>query len=436
MSLLEKATMINKMYNKKLKKSIHLPERIDIFLVIVILILIITPIIISIYTGKNEVRQETVTLYLSPRFEGLLGRELTEKLIQEYKTKNPDIQFVFSDISGEPELHGGIININLDENPAPDIFLFDEGSLSAYIDNDMLLELNSFTGYDSGFRQLVIPLASFMDLLFYNIEILTAAGFDSPPKTRDDFLAYARRIAGSGLNVSAAALSLYRGDKRALSRDVFSWIWAGGGNFWVNGDNPFLNTRAIINDIAFFGTLNREGLLAPYLFETTGDQRLIEFARGRIAMMTASSQGIPFLRERMKDGAFGITTIPDASTGERYSAGISSIYTAISADCKNINEAWNFLLFLAEKSPFICAELKAVPGMVSSLIPGDYVSDDPYYSKAWEIFEYAQIAESFSGKPGFEKYETIFLEELQVFFGSTRTAQQTVNAIQRRWDEE
>jgi len=408
----------------------------DIFLIIAIFILIVVPIIISVSVKKDEVPQKKTTLYLSPRFEEVLGRELTEKLIQEYKNKNPDIQFVFSNNSGEPGLHGGIVNLNPDDDPAPDIFLFDEGSLNAYLDNDMLLELNSLTGYDSGSRQLVIPLASFMDLLFYNIEILTAAGFDSPPKTRDEFIAYARRIAGSGLNVSAAALSLYRGDKRALSRDVFSWIWAGGGNFWVNGDNPFLNTRAIVNDIAFFGTLNREGLLAPFIFETTGDQRLIEFTRGRIAMMTASSRGIPYLREMMKDGAFGITTIPDAGTGERYSAGISSIYAAISADCKNISEAWNFLLFLAEKSPFICAELKAVPGMVSSVIPGDYVSDDPYYSKAWEIFEYAQTAEGFSGKPGAEKYETIFLEELQIFFESSRTAQLTVNAIQRRWDEE
>jgi multiple sugar transport system substrate-binding protein len=174
--------------------------------------------------------------------------------------------------------------------------------------------------------------------------------------------------------------------------------------------------------------------LAPGVFETTGEQRLEEFAQGKIAMMIASTRAIPYLRERMGDDAFGITTIPDSGTGGRYSAAFSAIYTGINSNSAHIDEAWSFLVFLAEKSFLFCEELKAVPGVVSDIIRGDYIKDDPFYSKAWDIFESSGIAEGFSGNPYAQEYETAFMEELQIFFETNRTAQQTVAAIQQRWD--
>ena len=419
-------------YIKKLKKSILSLRRLDVIIIFAVFLIIAAAVIAIIVNNnkKNVLDEENpfsqINLYISPYFERIIGKKTTESLLLEYNSRNPEI----------------LIRI-ADDTQESDILVFDEGSFSAFAAWDMLTELKSFANQNSGeinYRgaaknQLAVPLVSFMDLLFYNIDILSAAGFDSPPKTRDEFIAYSRGITRSNSGVSAAAFSLGTNDRNALSRDIFSWIWAGGGNLWTNGDKPSLNTRAIVNDMTFFDTLNREGMLAPGIFSTTGNRRLEEFAEGKIAMMVASTQVIPFLRERMKDGSFGITTIPDANTGERYSTGISSIYAAISVNCRNIEEAWDFLSFLTEKSAFLCEELKAVPGIVSSLIPGNYVRDDLYYSKAWEIFEFAQTAEGFSGTPNAEEYETAFLEELQIFFESSRTAQQTVNTIQRRWDE-
>jgi len=416
-------------YLKKLKKSIVFTNRLDIFLLIVIFLLAAIPVLLGVlFKEKKEIPEvvQTVNLYLSRQSGELLGMETTEKLIREFEEKTPGISILFADNSQQ----------NDEQVHSPDILVFDDGNYGSLAAYDMLVEFNAFSNHESGSNQLAVPLVSFINLLFYNIDILSAAGFDSPPKTRDEFTAYARIVAGSNPGVSATALSLKQSDHYSLSRDVFSWIWAGGGNFWAEGDKPFLNTRLIANDIAFLDTLNREGMMAGGIFETTGDQRLNEFAGGRIAMMIASTKVIPYLRERMRDGAFGITAVPDANTGGRYSAGISSIYAGISADCKNISEARSFLNFLESKSSFICDELKAVPGIVANIIPGDYVMDDPYYSKAWEIFEFTQIAEDFKGKPNADEYEAAFLEELRIYFDSrTRTAQQTITAIQQRWDE-
>ena len=414
--------------------SRHLSGRIDLFLVIAIAILIISPLVINL-SLKLIPDVKRVNLFLSPRFEELFGREMTEALLLEFKERNPDLVIHLQSIQGSP-----------DGAPAPDILIFDEGEFSALAAAGLLANLGLYADYKTDGEEepvrptaadtrIAVPLVTFMDLLFYNIDILSDAGFDRPPKTREEFIACAAAV--SGENAAGAALSLSPEDRQALSRDVFSWIWAAGRNFRPAEDpsqSPAVNNRAIIGDINFLGSLNRDHLLAPRIFETTGDQRLEEFAEGKAAMIIASTSAIPYLREKMGDSAFGITTIPVSSAAGKYSICLSGIYAGINANSEHPAEAWSFLSFLAEKSPLFCAKFMAVPGMVSDLIPGDYVKDDPFYTKAWDIFESSGIVQGFLGKPGAEEYEGAFLEELKIFFETGRTAQETAAAIQRRWD--
>jgi len=433
MSLLEKDSIDNNSHNNP-KKSILLANRIDLMIIIVLFILLIGPLVSSLFIGQKE-KEKQVNLYLSPRCEELFTVEIMEKLLLEFQEHNPDIKIRIGTGSAAAEKDSKKANANDEvKNKEPDIYIFDEGEFSALVAANSLLELNPYTNYDSGAVQHAIPLVSFMDLLFYNMKILSEAGFASPPKTRDAFLTYARTVSKADLNASGSAISLNPNDRQSLSRDIFSWIWASGGNFWADEKGPNFNTRPIINDLTFLGILNREGLLAPDIFSTTGNQRIEQFAQGKVAMMIASARAIPYLREKMGDDAFGITTIPDSGTGGKYNIGISAIYSGINSESTHPEEAWRFLEFLAQKCPLLCEELKAIPGVVSDIIPGDYVLDDFFYSKAWDIFESARITEGFTGKPHAMEYKATVLEELETFFTTDRSAQETVNAIQRRWD--
>jgi hypothetical protein len=75
---------------------------------------------------------------------------------------------------------------------------------------------------------------------------------------------------------------------------------------------------------------------------------------------------------------------------------------------------------------------KAVPGVVSDAIPGEYVRIDPFYLKAQDIFESSRVVGGFSGIHGGEEYEDIIREELKAFFETGRSSQETVNIIQTR----
>ena len=433
--------------------------QVDLLLILAVLLLIINPLVINSFSSisRSEIGSKQVNLFLSMRCEELLGSEITAMLLQEFNKQNPNIQLVL-----HKELDG-------EEESAPDILIFDESEFNRLIAANMLADLSSYYSLEDthltetqdnqiddsrlpdvtsqAFQfefPFAVPLVSFMDVLFYNIEILSAAGFDHPPKTRDEFITAARAVSrGNFPGISGAVLSLSSDDSQALSRDIFSWMWAAGVNFWPEGERPVLtspsNARALTGDITFFGNLYRE-VQTHGIFEYTGNKRIEEFAQGKVALMIASTSSIPYLREQMGDNVFGITTIPASAAGGRYGVSLSSIYAGINSgsphtDDETLRAMIRFLKFLTENTALFCAELKAIPGSVINPIPGDYVRNDSFYSKAWDIFEAARIVQGFSGKPGAEKYEAVFLEELKTFFEGGRTALQAVTAIQRRWDE-
>jgi len=430
-SLLKKGT-IKKMYSENSKKSIYFSNRIDIFFIILVFILMISPVF---FNGVSRLiagsRQKDI--YLSTRCEDFFGGKTMKTLVREFEKQNPNLRVNLLSVSGE-------------KGREPDILFFDESEFNDLAAAGTLLPLGSSSEIEGGGQNLAIPLVSFMDLLFYNIELLQAAGFDRPPKTRDEFLDCAKTIsaANNGILADAAGTAMALGplNKQSMSRDIFSWIWAAGGNFWPNGDSaPVINTKQMVNDFNFLGRLYREGVLRPVLspniFEMTGEQALEDFSQGKIAMIIASTCAIPALREKMGDGAFGITTIPGAGTAGKYGAGLTGIFAGINKNCIYPGAARVFLEFIAGKSPLFCAQLKAVPGYVPELLSGDhkeYIKEDPFYVKAWDIFESSVIVRGFLGVPGAQEYENAVREEIQLFFESSRTAQATVNAIQQRWD--
>jgi ABC-type glycerol-3-phosphate transport system substrate-binding protein len=423
--------------SKNDKKSIYLSLRTEIFIIISIFILIITPFIFNVFTGKSD-KETQIELSLSRDFEAFFGSEIMGKIFHEFEEQNPNLKIRLLSVSDEKD---------------PDIFVFDKGDFNILIAGGKLMPLEPFPGTetDVGYneaKQLAIPLVSFMDLLFYNIELLQAAGFDRPPKTRDDFLAFAGAV--SKVNneaIAGFAMGLNPADKQSLSRDIFSWIWASGNDFWSGEESPAINNRSIIRDISFLGRVYREGILAPQCFNTTGDQLLEKFAAGEIAMIIASTRAIPALRENMGDDAFGITTIPDSGQAGKYSIGLSGIYAGINIAGTYQQAAITFLEYLVGSIPLFCAELKAVPGDVTDLFSSDYkdyIKDDLFYSKAWDIFESSQIVQGFSGVERGDEFENIAREELKKYFESGQPSTQraadaaaaaAAAAIQQRWDE-
>jgi ABC-type glycerol-3-phosphate transport system substrate-binding protein len=351
--------------------TIHINGRkiIDIFLgaaVVAVLVLITTNRSCESPDEPRRIAQR-INITISPQGRILFGDETLNALIREFEEQNPGLR----------------IQVAPDEQA--DIVFFDDSGLNGLANNAYLH---------------VETLVSFMDLFFYNIDILKTVKLDRPPKTRAEFLAAARAVAKSDTNpprqeeVFPFALGLDPSDPMALRRDFYPWVWTNGGGIPPLGtseENEKL-PRPLTEIIAFFEQLNREELLAPETFEKTGTQRLKEFAEGKIAMITASARDISFVHNNANGITFGITTIPSTSQGKTR-MGLLYIYAGINSACTIPDEAGIFLKFIAEKSQVLAEALGAVPGSFPIAFPGEYIVEDPLYSKAWDIFEAADIVE-------------------------------------------
>jgi len=336
-----------------------------------------------------------ININISSQCVNLFGRDAVNALIQEFERLNPELRIREAADDGNGGARGA------------DIVFFDDSEFGGLMGAEALASPDAYR-----------PLVSFMDIFIYNIDILQAANLDRPPKTRAEFLTAARAVKESGEEgaespVFPFALGLSLDDPLAPRRDFYPWIWAGGVDISaidLSGDNPAL-PRAVADIIAFFGQLNREDLLAPETFEKTGTERLLEFAEGKIAMMTISARDIAFLRNNADGITFGITALP-ATTQGKNRVGLSSVYAGISGTSAAPDEARVFLSFLAKKSDVLAEAIGAVPGSFPAVFAGDHIAKDPLYAKAWEIFGAADIVDYKPGQPPEEAFDRLVREKL------------------------
>jgi len=266
---------------------------------------------------------------------------------------------------------------------------------------------------------------SFINILYYNIDVLREAGFSRPPKTRSEFLAYARRFSGSKGNPAGLALGM--NSSRGIYDDIFPWFWSAGVQLIKDG-KPQANSRQVVDCLSFLASLYSDGLLTPQSFTAGSAEKLDAFISRKAVFAIAPASEIGFVREQLGDEAFGVTSIPvpDNYAGKSFfaaSAWTAGVYSASAQKEK----ATLFADFLAEKTAFLSNKLKAIPG---NGVPPAY---DVFYSKVWDIAIAGEAAQDFSGLNWLELEES-FKEELTALFAGRASAAEAAGAIQKRWE--
>jgi ABC-type glycerol-3-phosphate transport system substrate-binding protein len=386
---------------------------------------------------KGNVLIRRTNLVLSGQWESLFDRDSLNALIHEFEDQNPHLRIR---LPAQAKTQG-LPDSAETGNPHADIVFFDDSSFGGLVGQNVLRSLNPYTHNQDGADEWAIPLVLSMDLLFYNIDLLRSAGFDRPPKTRDEFVRYAQAVSSGKSGAYGTALGLSPDDPLALKRDFFSWLWAAGFPL-IRDERPGFEGRAAVDLVTFIGQLRGLGGDSP--FEKTGEHRLREFTQGRLAMIIAPAQAISGISGQTNEMNFGITVIPGTLSPGKNRLGLSGFYAGIGGASTHPDEAWTFLSFLAEKSPVFSTKIKTVPGSFPGAFPlsaglpnspiTGHTKEDPLYAKAREIFESSDIAETYYSFPQAAELDQIVLEELRIFFDQGRSPRDTATAIQKRWD--
>ena len=373
-------------------------------------------IVALIWLGtKLNITRPTPSILFTHWWEGDVEESILQELADEFESLHTGIKIVFNRKSYE-EIQQDIVTVS-DAGISGDIFTLENLWSGELLKNGIMENPSA-------------PLLSFINVFYYNIDILKNAGFSRPPKTRSEFITYANVVAqegNGGLIVSAD-------DMFRMYHDIYPWFWAAGQQL-IMDKTPQLNSRPLIDTLSFLASLHNQGLIV------FGD-KIEDFIMGRAAFMIASAKNIDLIRNRMGDEAFDITLVPapDNYFGKPY-YGTSEWILGIHSGSANKETSKAFVDFLTNNPAFISDISKK-----AGIIPDNVPTMDPFHLKLRDIAIAGEAAIDFSGvyprvHPGVypvlpvAELDKIFEEELFSLFAENTSTQETAEAIQTRWLE-
>ncbi|MDR3122910.1 MAG: extracellular solute-binding protein [Treponema sp.] len=420
-------------------------KKIDLMLLILALILLAAGFLfvrlMRIAPGAQK-KEKNTKLVFTQWWEDELEEGTLLALAEEFEALHPGVAIQL-DNRPYAEILSGLRSPG-ESSLAPDVVGLDPFWFEDLVRRDILEELDPWEstenlpmdlpdGSDQGYEKWGRHLISFINPLYYNIALLRDAGFDRPPKSRVEMLAYARRVTDAGAGRYALAMALGPENPRGVYRDIFSWIWALSPRTFRES-RPDFSARSIAGTLDFLRELRQEGCLVPGTFAKTEAEKREDFIQGRVAMMIASVADIHLLRQRMGEGVFGITVIPGESSFEgKPLLGLTSWSLGIPRSAARKEEARAFLAFLLERGPLIAEKARAVPGSLNRTV--DFSAGDPLYAKAYDIYTAGETVQELWGVSGADQFEALVREQLYALFEEGRTPEETAEQIQQQWEK-
>lgn len=282
-------------------------------------------------------------------------------------------------------------------------------------------------------KSVMFPLASFVYPVFVNLDLAKAAGVDAMPSNRSEFAAAAKKMTNAEKNQYGWVLPLSLQNPGGIQNDVMSWVWASGASMLKDG-RPDVENSAVVDTLTYVKSLQDAGVISPGVFAKREQEKVEEFANGRVGMMIDSLAHINLLRQRNPGLHFGISAIPavDGYTGKRglpYAAwGIG-----ISDSSQHKAEAWKLVAYLM--SPEVNGRLvslaNAFPGNVHA--KPDFSKADPLFADAFKIYQSGRLANEFVGLPVAEDLMRDMTIEVQKTFDGQQSAKEAAAATQKQW---
>lgn len=282
-------------------------------------------------------------------------------------------------------------------------------------------------------QSVMFPLATFVYPVFVNLDLAKAAGVDKMPANRTEFAAAAKKMTDPAKNQYGWVLPLSLQNPGGIQNDIMSWVWASGASMLKDG-RPDVENSAVVGTLSYVKSLQDAGVISPGIFAKREQEKVEEFANGRVGMMIDSLAHINLLRQRNPNLHFGISAIPamDGYTGKRglpYAAwGIG-----ISNASQHKDEAWKLVSYLmsADVNGRLVSLANAFPGNVNA--KPDFSKSDPLFLDAFKIYQTGHLANEFVGLPVAEDLMRDMTIEVQKMFDGQDTAQAAAAATQTQW---
>lgn len=298
--------------------------------------------------------------------------------------------------------------ITLKEEPTMTIREIETNFVDAVAD-DVVRDYQPNPKEEAEERIFGIPYSVDTLALFYNKDLLNAAGIAEAPKTWEEFQDDVELLTTIGANdaivQSGAAIGTSRNVERAF--DILSLLMMQNGTVMADsrgnatfGNELDDNSLPGADAVRFYAEF-ADPLKSVYSWNAEQPGSFDSFASGKTAMFLGYSYHIPLIRSRSPKLDFGIAPVPQISTGRTVNYANYWVET-VSKSTANPDWAWDFIQFAAEADQ-VDAYLAAAgkPTALRSLINGQLLDDDLAVfvgqlltAKSWYLGDDAAVAEA------------------------------------------
>jgi multiple sugar transport system substrate-binding protein len=258
-------------------------------------------------------------------------------------------------------------------------------------------------------------------VMFVNMDLLKAAGFDEPPRDFKEMVEMAKAVNGNG----KYGFGVNGSDRHRLYKKVLSYIWSEGGVIYENGNFVF-DSEEVISAVEKYKKIGNFGLVGP--------QKELDknFAQGKIAFWISGSWLMKKIDSFDKIDDLGLMEMPDmAAKGMSFAGGE---YLTVDNRSENKELAINFVKFMTDGKNSI-EFCKKIP-------EGGFPADREYYSKKFYDNEYkavfaSQLANSKMTPvhPDWLEIEELFEHAVELVLYDKMTSRESMIKLQKKVED-
>lgn len=300
--------------------------------------------------------------------------------------------------------------------PIPQFGEFPKGMLAAHTLNGKL------TG---------IPFRHATQGFHYNTEYFSERGLSGPPRTVQEFIAYAEKLTYTRPNGQRVYGLVINMDDPAIPLD---WIRAYGGDFITSDFKIVCDSEEAIRGVTMLCDLVKKGYMPKNVVTLKNEDTITYMQQGRAAMANQPFQRhVTFNDPKASKfvGKIAVTSLPLAVTGKPTPAKTSVWAMAIPRNAPNKERSWSLIRYLSLPENTVRAALNGNGPVRPSAYENPKVQEKvPWASAEKEALSTARLV-----VPGFAnatKSMDIFVEEFGLALLGQKTPKEAMNDIKKR----
>jgi ABC-type glycerol-3-phosphate transport system substrate-binding protein len=369
-----------------------------------------------------------------------------DALIQDFNSSHPDIQVTGTYQGTYSDIYKKVTAAIAAGSP-PDLAIAYPNDVSNYIKSDAVVPLDSLMkdaqiGFSSDDLKDIFPsfidhypqagnqvyslaFMRSMEVMYYNADMLKAAGFDAPPATWDDFLKVCAAV--------SKPPSTYCYEMNTDASRFANWVWSRGGEILApDGKTVAFDSQAGLDTLTWLSDMftKKYAILIGKAFQDQTD-----FALGKIAFAFGSSAGLPYYKQAIDQSAkmknWAIAPFPHTSTNP-----VVDIYgpsvTIFKTSPEKERAAFTFVKWLMStgaNSQWVkaTAYFPARQSTKAQLL--DFINTNPLYGQAYGWLQYGKTEPTVAA---WNPIRTYIADTLTAVANATQTPDAAIKALAQK----